>query len=574
VIGKVQRGRNAGGLIAYLFGPGRSNEHDRPRVVAGWDDPGRLDPPLKEDGRRDLRGLIGGLKAPLAGADDAPERCVWHCSLRAAPDDPVLTDAQWADVAAEVMDRTGLAPRGDDGGCRWVVVRHADDHVHLVVTLARQDGRRAALHNDFYRVGEACRAVEERYGLRVTAGRDRTAARRAGRAEIEKAARLAQPETARDRLRREVQTAAAAAMEEGEFLGRLRAAGVMVRERYSEHNVGERTGYAVAWPGFRNRDGEPVWYGGAKLAADLSLPKLRRHWSNHHPQRRGAGGECVAARVRLRHTVETVAATSHDLSSFLAGLRDAGLLVRERYSQQQPGEITGYAVALPSDTDAAGRPVWYGGAKLAADLSLPRLQAGWETATTATEGQRRPGRVDPTDRPAVWREATDAARNAAAKVRRLAHQDPGAAGAAARAVADLLHVAARVAEPAGRGGLHDAARAYDRASRELHGRTPRSGPGGAELRLAAASLGLLARAGRDEDAAVVALAVALAGLVEAVTDLRAVQGRAEQAAAWTAAQQLRCCSTPPASTGDLAAIARPRMTLRPAEAARREGLRR
>ncbi len=115
MIGKVQRGRNTGGLIAYLFGPGRSNEHDRPRVVAGWDDPSRLDPPLKEDGRRDLRGLIGGLKAPLAGADDAPVRCVWHCSLRAAPEDPILTDGQWADVAAEVMDRTGLARRGRRG---------------------------------------------------------------------------------------------------------------------------------------------------------------------------------------------------------------------------------------------------------------------------------------------------------------------------------------------------------------------------------------------------------------------------------------------------------------------------
>src|SRR2546421_2198702 len=108
---------------------------------------------------------------------------------------------------------------------------------------------------------------------------DRTAARRAGRAEIEKAARIGQPEPARDRLRREVQTAVAASTTEGEFLGRLRAAGVMVRERYSDHNPGERTGYAVAWPGFRNRDGEPVWYGGAQLAPHLSPPNLPQHWA-------------------------------------------------------------------------------------------------------------------------------------------------------------------------------------------------------------------------------------------------------------------------------------------------------
>ena len=541
MIGKVQRGRNTGGLIAYLFGPGRSNEHDRPRVVAGWDDPARLDPPLKDDGRRDLRGLIGGLKAPFAGADDVPVRCVWHCSLRAAPDDPVLSDAQWADVAAEVMDRTGLAARGDDGGCRWVAVRHADDHVHLVVTLARQDGRRVRLHNDFYRVGDACREVERRYGLRVTAGRDRTAARRAGRAEIEKAARIGQPETARDRLRREVQTAAAASTGEVEFLGRLKAAGVMVRERYSERDPGERTGYAVAWPGFRSRDGEPVWYGGAKLAADLSLPKLRRHWTSHTPGD-GVAGECVSARAGLRHTVETVAATNHDLSSFLAGLRDAGLLVRERYSEIHPGEVTGYAVALRA---ADREPAWYGGAKLAPDLSLPRLQAAW--AGGGTSG--RPGRVDPADRPALWREATDAATKTASEICRLASENPTAAGAAARATADLLHVTARVAEPTGRGALHDAARSFDRASRELYGRTPQPGPGAADVRLAAAALGLLGRAGRNESAAVLALVVALAGLAEAVGELRTVQARAEQATgAHLAADQLRSIRNGPGET--------------------------
>jgi hypothetical protein len=155
----------------------------------------------------------------------------------------------------------------------------------------------------------------------------------------------------------------------------------------------------------------------------------------------------------------------------------------------------------------------------------------------------------------------------------LAHDDPTAAGAAARATADLLHITARVAEPAGRGALHDAARAYDRASRELHGRPPR-GPGGAELRLAATSLALLSRAGRDEQAAVLALAIALAGLVDAVADLRAIQGRAEQAAAGrTAAEQVRVATTPrPGRT--LTSALRPAPTRRPPEPPRTQGPRR
>lgn len=123
---------------------------------------------------------------------------------------------------------------------------------------------------------------------------------------------------------------------------------------------------------------------------------------------------------------------------------------------------------------------------------------------------------------------------------------------------------ARVAEPAGRGALHDAARAYDRAGRELHGRPPRPGPGAAELRLAATSLALLARAGRDEHAAVLALTLALAGLVDAVADLRTIQARAEQAAgARSAAEELRAAgrSTRPGNVptrvGRLAATSRP-----------------
>ena len=39
---------------------------------------------------------------------------------------------------------------------------------------------------------------------------------------------------------------------------------------------------AVALPGDTAKTGDPVWYGGGKLAADLTLPKLRRRW--HQPR--------------------------------------------------------------------------------------------------------------------------------------------------------------------------------------------------------------------------------------------------------------------------------------------------
>jgi hypothetical protein len=281
VIAKISdpRGQRVAGLIYYLFGPGRREEHADPHLVAGWRHPAELEPPQRPDGHRDFRKLCGLLQQPHAALGPRGfDRPVWHCAVRAAPEDKTLSDNQWAQIAADVMHRTGLAPYGqDDDAVRWVAVRHGADHIHIVAMLARQDGGRPRLSNERYRVREACRAAEERYGLRRTAPGDRTAARRATRAENEKARRRGRRETPRVTLKRAVSTAAAGAASEQEFFARLDGAGVLVRKRLSTRNPAEVTGYAVALPGDAAKDGA-VWFGGGKLAADLTLPRLRRRW--------------------------------------------------------------------------------------------------------------------------------------------------------------------------------------------------------------------------------------------------------------------------------------------------------
>jgi hypothetical protein len=189
-----------------------------------------------------------------------------------------LSDIEWAGVAAEIMHRTSLASKGDEAGVRWVAVRHADDHIHIVATLARQDGARPRFWNDFYRVREACRSAEDQLGLRATPPADRTAARRPSRAETEQAARRGWDEPPRVTLRRHVCGAAAGARTEREFFDQLASARVLVRKRYSSQHPGQVTGYAVGLPHHRGRDGGVIWYGGGKLAADLTLPKLRCRW--------------------------------------------------------------------------------------------------------------------------------------------------------------------------------------------------------------------------------------------------------------------------------------------------------
>jgi hypothetical protein len=294
MIGKVGRGRDVAGLLRYLFGRGRANEHTDPHLLASWDGaPTALEPPLLANGRRDVRHLSGLLDQPVMVATRPPDRPVWHCSVRTAPADRRLSDAEWARVARQVVVRTGIAPDHDDDACRWVAVRHAVDHIHIVATLVRQDGGVAGARNDYYRVGEACRWAENTFGLARTAPRDRTAARAATRAEHEKAGRALRREPPRSTLRRHVRLAAAESASAEEFLQRLSSAGVMVRPRRSELDGTTVTGYAVALPGDRNGHGQLVWFGGGKRAADLSWPRLSARWPDT-PQRRHRLGAPVS----------------------------------------------------------------------------------------------------------------------------------------------------------------------------------------------------------------------------------------------------------------------------------------
>src|SRR5712691_7507820 len=231
--------------------PQRNEEHTDPHIVAGWRHPAELEPPLRADGKRDFRRLFGLLNQPHDALGKwGFRRPVWHLVMRAAPRDKILSDDEWAQIACDVMNRTGLSPYGqEDDAVRWIAVRHGDDHIHIVAMLARQDRQRVRLDFERLNVRKACLAAEERYGLEPTAPGDRTAARRPSRAESEKAARRGLDEPPRVTLRRHVSTAAAGAGSEQEFFARLTQAGVLVRPRLSARNPGQVTGYAVALPG-------------------------------------------------------------------------------------------------------------------------------------------------------------------------------------------------------------------------------------------------------------------------------------------------------------------------------------
>ena len=261
--------------------PQRNNEHTDPHIIAGYRDPHELEPGRRPGGGRDFRRLTGLLRWPHdALGSYGSAKPVWHCAVRAAPEDRMLSDPEWAQIARDMMHRTGLSRHGeDDRAVRWIAVRHGPDHIHLVAMLARQDGGTVRTWNERYRVRDACLAAERRYGFRPTAPADATADRCPSRAEREKAARNSRAEPPRVTLRRHVATSAAAAVSAEDFFARLGQAGVQVRFRYSTRNPGQVTGYSVSLPGDTARTGGQVWFGGGKLAADLSWPRLSQRWA-------------------------------------------------------------------------------------------------------------------------------------------------------------------------------------------------------------------------------------------------------------------------------------------------------
>ena len=178
---------------------------------------------------------------------------------------------------------------------------------------------------------------------------------------------------------------------------------------------------------------------------------------------------------------------------------------------------------MPRDTTRAGGPVWFGGGKLAADLTLPKLRCRWQ-ATSARPGDR----FTAAERAAIWEYAARTAAGAAEEIRNLTATDPAVAADAAWAAADTLHAAAAAL---GSRILRQAADSYDRAARAPYGRIPAPGQPGNNLRHTARFLSTYTSVVLDAPLAEMTLLMRFARLAEAIAELREAQRLAAQAAA-------------------------------------------
>jgi hypothetical protein len=309
----ISRGGQMGGLMVYLAGEGRSNEHEEQHLVAG--DAAIL-------AQHGYSVLDRTTALAIAASLDAPRRAfevevlrtvkdldaesgevitkrvagdVWHCSLSLRAEEGQLSDEKWGAIAQYFADRMGFTETSGKAACRWVAVRHGlstngNDHIHLAASLVREDGTKATTHNDYKRAQEVCRDLEREYGLEQLESREQGLGERGVKpAERERAIRTNSAEVDAHRMERTVRAAATASVDEGEFVRRLRRGGVLVRPRFAAGRDDVVAGYSVA---VRPPAGEkPIWYGGGRLARDLTLPRLREGWPDSPQSAQGAVDE-------------------------------------------------------------------------------------------------------------------------------------------------------------------------------------------------------------------------------------------------------------------------------------------
>ena len=125
MIGPIFRGADAGGLVRYLMGPGKAEEHLNQHVIAAgegmavpigrtltaeereslaWE----LDLPRRLHGTR-----VTQAKRTPDGKVVQGDAHVWHLPLSNPAGDRVLSDEEWADVASNVIAWMGWD--GSDG---------------------------------------------------------------------------------------------------------------------------------------------------------------------------------------------------------------------------------------------------------------------------------------------------------------------------------------------------------------------------------------------------------------------------------------------------------------------------
>lgn len=307
MICKITKGDHFGTLMRYLCrvgGPAtgldghekRGDVHVDPHLVAG-------DTPimawygtdvLSESDARKIGQELGRPSALLARTPT--HGALWHASLSVRADERLLSDEEWGAIAQRFVDKMEFtAESSGRSSTPWIALHHGasangNHHIHIAVSLVREDGTFVNTHRDFQRAMKARRELETEFGLAEIAA-ERIGVSKQAESQAERQRSLETGvESSRRRLERSVRSVAAVSGSEGEFVRRLRQADLRVRPRFAAGTHDVVVGYSVGLRGPQER-----MYGGLSLAKDLTLPRLRLRWADEPVAAGLAASEWVAA---------------------------------------------------------------------------------------------------------------------------------------------------------------------------------------------------------------------------------------------------------------------------------------
>lgn len=308
----ITKGGDMKGLVRYLQGAGRHNEHSDPHVLGG--DPFLMamygTQELTGDDADDIAAYLDeprrlfGTKVQTTVWRTDPEtgepaldpdtgkrikegmrdQHVWHCSLAVPTTDGVLGDQQWEAIAQDFMTEMGFTEESGKAPARWVAIHHGassngNDHIHIAASLVREDGTKwEGLYLDQVKAQRIAGELEVRYGLEVLESRQLDSADRgATRAELESAQRAELPMPAHQILAQRVRAAAVASTSEAEWIRRVRGDGIVIKPYFAKGTTDVVSGYKVALRPESYSD-KLVFFGGGRLAKSLTLPRVRETW--------------------------------------------------------------------------------------------------------------------------------------------------------------------------------------------------------------------------------------------------------------------------------------------------------
>ncbi|MEU1956803.1 relaxase/mobilization nuclease domain-containing protein [Nocardia rhamnosiphila] len=414
----IVKGSDLGGLMRYLAGPGRANEHTNPKILAGdlvtmavyagsidvpratelakyLDSPRqtvlRGQPVLATNYRKAYALIDEGMERKAAFEEATKDQNAWHCALSLDPREGQLSEEKWAAIARRFMAEMGFTDRPDGTpDVRWATVHHGltkqgGDHIHIAMSVVRPDGSLADVRRDWPRSQEAAGVLEREFGLKVLSSREELSTEQATRPdERARAERVGALETDREALRRRVRAAAVASENEAEFVRALKDEGIVVRPRYAKGGTEEVTGYAVRMAVQTDRDTgqpvKPIWYSGGQLGKDLTLSAMRSWtgWVESDESRESAlaeWGQAMTTRSgrALRPSALDERAAIDQLAQWSAAMREIPVGDREAWARAA-SQTAGLFAAASLRTETAPGPLDQLARQLARAAQLPAHQ--------------------------------------------------------------------------------------------------------------------------------------------------------------------------------------------------------